>query len=128
MQVGELAAAAGVSVRSVRHYERAGLLRAVRRPNGYREFDAASVARVRTIRDLIDTGFTVQEILSLAPCLDGADCAARCGARTAALYRRKLERIDAQMRTLRTLRTRIEARLATLPPGSTTLSRKDTTQ
>lgn len=128
MQVGELAEAAGVSVRSIRHYERAGLLAAERRPNGYREFGAASVARVRTIRDLIDTGFTVREILSLAPCLDGGGVGDRCSARTAALYQRKLERIDAQMRTLRRLRARIEARLATLPSGHTTLSRKDTTQ
>lgn len=114
MQVGELAQAAGVSVRSIRHYENAGLLRAVRRPNGYREFDDGTVARVRTIRDLIDTGFTVQDIASLAPCLDRTDGAERCGARTAALYRRKLVRIDAQMRTLEQLRARIEARLATL--------------
>ena len=117
MQVGELAAQAGVSVRSIRHYEGAGLLRARRRENGYRDFDEGAVARVRTIRDLIDTGFTVGEIASLAPCLDGTDGAERCSARTAALYRRKLTRIDVQMRTLRALRQRIEARLAALPPG-----------
>lgn len=116
MQVGELAAAAGVSVRSIRHYEGAGLLQARRLPNGYREFDAAAVARVRTIRDLIDTGFTVDEIASLASCLDGTECAERCSAKTAELYRRKLVKIDGQMRTLSQLRTRIEARLATLDP------------
>jgi MerR family transcriptional regulator, copper efflux regulator len=116
MQVGELATRAGVSVRSIRHYEGAGLLTAERRPNGYREFDEKAVQRVRTIRDLIDTGFTVEEITSLAPCLDGTDCEERCSARTAALYRRKLVRIEGQMRTLKQLQRRIEARLATLEP------------
>jgi len=118
MQVGELAERAGVSVRSIRHYEGAGLIQATRRPNGYREFDERAVARVRTIRDLIDTGFTLEEIGSLASCLDGTDCAERCSARTAALYRRKLAKIEGQMRTLAQLRRRIEARLATLPPAS----------
>ena len=113
MQVGELATRAGVSVRSIRHYEGAGLLRAARRPNGYREFDGTAIERVRTIRDLIDTGFTVDEIASLAPCLDG-EGGERCSARTAALYRRKLVKIEGQMRTLTQLRQRIEARLATL--------------
>ena len=116
MQVGELAERAGVSVRSIRHYEGAGLLQAARRPNGYREFDDAAVTRVRTIRDLIDTGFTVEEISSLSSCLDGTDCAERCSARTAALYRRKLVKIEAQQRTLAQLRGRIEARLANLDP------------
>ncbi|HYD53485.1 MAG TPA: MerR family transcriptional regulator [Gemmatimonadaceae bacterium] len=116
MQVGELAERAGVSVRSIRHYEGAGLLRAKRRPNGYREFDDGAVTRVRTIRDLIDTGFTVEEIASLSSCLDGTDGAERCSARTAALYRRKLVKIEAQQRTLAELRRRIEARLATLEP------------
>ena len=116
MQVGELAERAGVSVRSIRHYEGAGLLQAARRPNGYREFDERAVERVRTIRDLIDTGFTVEEITSLASCLDGTDCEERCSARTAALYRRKLVKIEAQQRTLAQLRQRIEARLARLEP------------
>jgi DNA-binding transcriptional MerR regulator len=123
MQVGELATKAGVSVRSIRHYEGAGLLTAERRANGYREFDEAAVKRVRTIRDLIDTGFTVEEIASLASCLDSSagsgrarDGEERCSARTAALYRRKLVRIEGQMRTLQQLQRRIEARLATLEP------------
>lgn len=116
MQVGELAERAGVSVRSIRHYEGAGLIEATRRPNGYREFDERAVTRVRTIRDLIDTGFTLEEISSLSSCLDGTDCAERCSARTAALYRRKLVKIESQMRTLTQLRGRIEARLATLRP------------
>ena len=117
MQVGEIAARAGVSVRSVRHYERAGLLRAGRRPNGYREFDATAVARVRAIRDLLDSGFTVAEVLSLADCLQGVAGNTRCGAQTAALYRTKLAKIDAQLHTLTQLRHRIKERLAMLEWG-----------
>lgn len=113
MRVGEVAEQAGVSVRSVRYYEQAGLLRAVRRPNGYREFDGAAVGRVRAIRDLLEAGFTVDEVLSLADCLEAAS-STRCGARTAALYREKLARIEAQVATLHQLQQRIHDRLADL--------------
>ena len=113
MQVSELAARAGVTVRMIRHYENAGLLDAVRLPNGYRDFAPSAVERVGAIRDLLETGFTVEEVLSLAGCLQGSGDA-RCGARTAALYRRKLVKIEEQLATLTRLRTRIQERLAPL--------------
>lgn len=116
MKVGEVAARTGVSVRAVRYYERAGLVDAARRENGYREFDASAVERVRAIRDLLETGFTVAEVLSLLPCIRGAADDTRCCTRTVALYRRKLARIDAQLRTLTLLRHRIEERVAGLEP------------
>jgi DNA-binding transcriptional MerR regulator len=116
MQVGQIAARTGVSVRSIRHYERAGLLHASRRPNGYREFDGSAVERVRAIRDLLGSGFTVEEILSLASCLQGGDTCAGCCSQTVALYREKLARIDQQVSTLLDLRRRIEDRISTLEP------------
>ena len=116
MRVGELSATTGVSVRSIRHYERAGLLDATRRANGYREFDPTSVDRVRVIRDLIDSGFTVEEIGSLASCLYGAEVSGGCCARTVSLFRTKLARIDDQLRTLLRQRDRIEKRVASLEP------------
>jgi len=116
MRVGELSASTGVSVRSIRHYERAGLLEATRRANGYREFDAVSVDRVRVIRDLIESGFTVDEIGSLASCLYDAARSASCCERTVSIYRNKLARIRQQMTTLNRLRDRIELRIAELEP------------
>jgi DNA-binding transcriptional MerR regulator len=116
MRVGELAARTGASIRSIRYYEQAGLLAAVRRPNGYREFDGGAVERVRAIRGLLESGFTVEEILSLSSCLtasaDDCDC---CG-QTATLYREKLAKIDLQMRTLAQLRERVTQRIAALEP------------
>src|ERR1041384_3068692 len=68
------------------------------------------VERVGAIRDLLETGFTVEEVLSLAGCLQGSGDA-RCGARTAALYRRKLVKIEEQLATLTRLRTRIQEQI-----------------
>ncbi|MDU8944315.1 helix-turn-helix domain-containing protein [Ovoidimarina sediminis] len=50
MQIGELAADLGVSTKTLRHYERIGLLpAAVRRENGYRDYPPKAVARARQI-------------------------------------------------------------------------------
>lgn len=116
MRVGELSASTGVSIRSIRHYERAGLLDATRRDNGYREFHASAVDRVRVIRDLIETGFNIEEIGSLASCLSGPATSPGCCERTVSLYRAKLERIEQQVGTLTRLRHRIEERIAVLEP------------
>ena len=117
MRVGEIAERAGVSVRAIRYYERAGLLPAVRRANGYREFEPAVVDRVRAIRDLLDVGFTIDEIVSLSPCLQGAANDAPCRTQTVTLYREKLDRINQQVNTLLDLRQRIQERIAVLEPA-----------
>lgn len=116
MRVGEIAKQTGASVRSVRYYERAGLIRAHRQENGYREFDPSAVGRVRAIRHLLETGFTLEDIAALAGCLDSAAPDPRCSAQAVAIYRDKLARIDAQMRTLAALRERIEAQIEVLQP------------
>ncbi|NEA41344.1 MerR family transcriptional regulator [Streptomyces sp. SID11385] len=63
MRIGELAAVAGVSTRTVRHYHRIGLLpEPARRPNGYREYglrDAVELARVRRLTEL---GLSLDEV------------------------------------------------------------------
>jgi DNA-binding transcriptional MerR regulator len=74
---GELAALAGVSRDTLRHYERRGLLPAAQRAqNGYRRYPPEALTRVRLIRAALGIGFTVdemREIIStrdrgLAPC------------------------------------------------------------
>jgi DNA-binding transcriptional MerR regulator len=117
MRVGEIAEQTGVSVRAIRYYEQAGLLHAPRRANGYREFDASAVERVRAIRDLLDVGFTIEEVVSLSPCLAGGEDAP-CRTQTVSLYRDKLDRINQQVATLLQLRERIQERIAGLQPAA----------
>lgn len=63
MRIGELAALAGVSTRTVRHYHRVGLLpEPARQSNGYREYglrDAVELARVRRLTEL---GLNLEEV------------------------------------------------------------------
>jgi DNA-binding transcriptional MerR regulator len=108
MRIGELARRAGASVRSIRCYEQAGLIHANRARNGYRDFDDAAAERIRSIRDLLQTGFTVDEIRSLSSCLHGAPHDPDCHAMRTSLYREKLAKIDQQIATLALIRGRIE--------------------
>ncbi|MFB7664290.1 MerR family transcriptional regulator [Kitasatospora sp. NPDC056138] len=71
MRIGELATAAGVSVRSLRHYEQSGLIHSERADNGYRRYGSGAVNRVHNIRHLLDAGLTVDDVRVFLPCLDG---------------------------------------------------------
>lgn len=63
LRSGELAALAGVSRDTLRHYERQGLLPpAQRSPNGYRHYPPQALARVRLVRAALGIGFTVEEL------------------------------------------------------------------
>jgi DNA-binding transcriptional MerR regulator len=59
-----LADAAGATVRALRHYEAEGLLVSARSANGYRDYPATAVLRVRNIRELLAIGFTIADIRS----------------------------------------------------------------
>lgn len=66
MTIGRLADAAGVSVDTVRYYERRGLLEAPRRTaGGFRDYDAAAVRRLRALRRAQALGFTLAEAADL---------------------------------------------------------------
>jgi DNA-binding transcriptional MerR regulator len=111
MQIQELVQRAGVSATTVRYYESIGLLpRPERRANGYREYGAADVDRVRLVagaRSLDLSLDDIREILALrdrreAPCrvlLDQLE-------RKAAEIRQRitqLQRLEKELRQLRAL-------------------------
>lgn len=66
MRIHEAAAAAGLTPRAVRFYEERGLLSAARRTeNGYRDYGAADVERLRVIASLRELGRSVESIPEL---------------------------------------------------------------
>ncbi|HVT60723.1 MAG TPA: heavy metal-responsive transcriptional regulator [Thermoanaerobaculia bacterium] len=123
MRIGELAAAAGISPDTVRHYERAGLLpRAPRSANGYREFPDVTLERLRVVRAALAVGFTVEELSRVLRERErgGAPCRA-----VRELAASKLTEVVRQERELRELRRTLtalledwDARLADQPAGT----------
>ena len=72
LTIGELAAAAGVPISTIRYYERARLLKpSARSPSNYRLYSAADLERLRFIRAAQATGFKLDDVMKLlrpAPC------------------------------------------------------------
>ncbi|SDO23953.1 DNA-binding transcriptional regulator, MerR family [Streptomyces sp. cf386] len=63
MRIGELAAAVGVTTRTVRHYHHQGLLpEPERRPNGYREYTLRHAVVLARIRRLTELGLGLAEV------------------------------------------------------------------
>jgi DNA-binding transcriptional MerR regulator len=115
MNVGELSAATGVTVRSVHHYESVGLLKPLRGDNGYRVFDDDDVRRVELIRRFQSVGFLLAEIRDLAPCWrDDRSPIQRHDDELRTLYQAKLAEISHQLEALATVRNELELRLAGL--------------
>jgi DNA-binding transcriptional MerR regulator len=64
--VGQVAAMAGVSVRTLHHYDRIGLLRpATRSDGGYRRYQAADLERLHRILSYRELGLALEDIASL---------------------------------------------------------------
>jgi DNA-binding transcriptional MerR regulator len=63
MRIGELSKVTGVSVDTLRYYERIKLLPRVQRSaNGYREYLPAMQSRIHVIRNAVALGFPLHEI------------------------------------------------------------------
>ncbi len=75
LTIGSLAGEAGVSVETIRFYQRKNLLHEPQRPYGsIRHYGPAEVSRVRFIKAAQRIGFTLDEIAQLLQLEDGTKC------------------------------------------------------
>ena len=67
IKIGELSNITGVSIQSIRYYEREGLISPIEvdRWTNYRYYDETSVVRISEILHLKDLGFSLNEIKNL---------------------------------------------------------------
>jgi MerR family mercuric resistance operon transcriptional regulator len=66
MNIGQVAASAGVPTATVRYYEQRGLIReAPRTPNGYRRYEYDTVNRLRFIKRAQRIGFSLSDIAEM---------------------------------------------------------------
>ena len=102
MRIGQLAARLAINPRTIRFYERAGLLpEPERTASGYRLYRHADEQRLRFIKSAQRLGLSLGDIEELLAVRDGGN--PPCG-HLASLVDRRLSEIDARMRELRTLR------------------------
>ena len=109
MTIGDLAAAAGVGIDTVRYYERRGVLpQPARASSGYRQYDATDLERLRQVLRAKALGFTLTEIRDLADDADGILAAARA----------KLADVAAQQAALTLVHARLDRLVGACEDGS----------
>ncbi len=109
LRIGELAALSGVSIDTIRYYERRRLLpRAARLPGGFRVFAPKTVERIRFIKQAQEIGLSLDEIRELLTDGGGAD---KCR-RVKALLRAKLDELERRIKTMRVFRRTLTRHLA----------------
>ena len=106
MRIGEAAAEAGVSVQTLRYYERRGLIsKPARRPSGYREYSKDVVRLIRLIKWAQNIGFTLDEIKEMTGLIENQIRSGTVRARAAA----KIKDVDEKIRQLQTMRNALAA-------------------
>lgn len=116
MTISRAAEQAGVSIETIRFYERRGLIEQPARPRsgGYRFYDDEVVERIRFIRQAQELGFSLREIEELLSLR--ADPGADCGdVRTQAVSKR--EEVDRKITQLQHIRVALDDLIATCPGG-----------
>ena len=115
MRIGELGRRAGVSARTLRHYEDLGLLPARRRANGYRVYDEQDLKILAEIRSLVELGFALEETRPFVECLrTGHPTGASCPD-SRSVQRRKLAEVDEWLARLQSVRDKLAAQLDDAP-------------
>lgn len=111
MTIGQLAAAAGVNVETIRYYQRRGLLSTPARPaGGQRRYSSQALERLVFIRDAQKLAFTLGDVARLLAMSDAESCkAVRDIAAEKLLYlAERIGEIDRVRKRLRTLIKRCE--------------------
>ena len=110
MRIGQVAAASGCHLETVRYYERIGLLpRPARTASGYRAYGVNDAERIRFITRGRDLGFSLDEIRSLMRLAD--DPALSCE-QVDQLARHHLAEIKARQAELRRMARELEQTIA----------------
>jgi DNA-binding transcriptional MerR regulator len=116
MKIGQVADAAGVSVDTVRFYERRGVLPPPERmPSGYRSYTPATVARLQLARRLQALGLTLDEVIDALHATDAGE--ATCASERWRLEA-VLDRIDTKIAELQAVRRDVRKVLAACDRGA----------
>lgn len=100
-RIGEVAKRSGLSVDTLRYYEKLGLLRPQRSAGGARCYDDRDLSRLGFIQRAKAMNFTLEEIAQL---LEMRDDPRNAREQVRALTLNKLRSVEAQLETLETLR------------------------
>ncbi|MFB7853240.1 heavy metal-responsive transcriptional regulator [Streptomyces sp. NPDC002466] len=119
MRIGDLATASGLTTKTIRFYEQAGLLpEPPRTAGGYRDYDGDAAGRLAFIRDAQGTGLTLAEIRSIFALRDDGE--SPCGHVTALIgqHLADIERRLAELRKTRAALRELAQRASQTDPDT----------
>jgi MerR family copper efflux transcriptional regulator len=109
--IGTLAKRAGVSIDTIRYYEKSGLLPPeARLPSGYRRYTAEQVSRLLFIRRAQELGFTLKDIRELLGLSKQRDVA-----KVKRAAQKKLDEVEKRLIALTRVRDGLAMLVATCP-------------
>jgi DNA-binding transcriptional MerR regulator len=95
MQIGDLAARAGVSTRTLRYYEELGIIEPVARTNGgFRQYGADQLRRLQIIQGLKALGFELEQVRRLFSVRETAETGGDLACQMIDLLQGQQEEID----------------------------------
>jgi MerR family mercuric resistance operon transcriptional regulator len=99
LTIGRLAKQSEVTIETIRHYQKIGLLEEPEKPSGgYRLYTSDAINRIRFIKRAQQAGFTLKDIAELLS-FDGTHCSD-----VRKIAEHKCQQIDAQIKDLTALR------------------------
>jgi len=105
MNIGDAAERSGLPAKTIRYYEEIGLIRPDRGDNGYRDYRAADIHKLRFLQRSRGLGFSVEECRQLLALYEDRD---RASADVRQIASAKLAEIDRKIRELTELRRTLE--------------------
>ena len=118
MKIGELAAHAGTTAKTIRFYEEAGLVpEPTRRPSGYRDYSPEFIDRLQFIRRAQAAGLSLRDIRQVLAIYDRGEVPCR---HVRGVLSGRLDDVRAQIAELVTLEAHLEALLAHAQQGEQT--------
>jgi len=104
--IGQAAAASGVSAKMIRHYEEVGLLPAAQRTDsGYRQYGTSDIRTLRFIRHSRDLGFSIPEIARLVGLWNDRSRPSR---EVKALAKERIKELEAKAQELLAMKSALE--------------------
>lgn len=101
MNISEAASRSGLPPRTIRYYERIGLIDPARRESGYRDFSEADAGRLAFLARARGLGFSIEECRALLDLYDDRSRASADVRRLAADHLADVDRRIAELRALR---------------------------
>lgn len=104
LSLGDMTDGAGCTPRTVRYYERQGLLRAERTAGGHRQFAPAELERLEFVVALREAGWSLEDVTALLQMRDSASNDVDASASLRVLLDEQIEALHRKLELLRRLR------------------------